>query len=475
MVSKGVDYYGFIDNDGLPGTTTVEFTGPQVGSTLTSSQNFRKNNLQIESSKLPWYEFDGDFTWTAAMMPGGLIAAKKNRISTVTGNLQYGSQMTNMLSMPPIRSQQGALIDYGFYDAGDGSSGLTNQDQSWVYCTRDFSHWMGDLAAHYPQVHDKQFHNFALPGAHDAGMMTMDTVNALLSSPQSKALLAAIALFNPILMAAIMAVAGNSVPQVIMNASMTQKDTVADMLMLGCRYFDFRPGTMYSEIPGVPGRYHQHLVIPGIAYVGFLTDLLRWLQDHPTEIVVVSCNTQGFAEASMRPSPQDLEADWNAAVQRSGVRTIKAGDASSLSWSYDDLITGGVRVIFLNQIDQRNPESSKYDSYDNAAYATLTPGPIIERLDQMTSKGQEDDTYTVLQLQGTASNAIGYQGFVSKSWTSSPLMSTKALFDTATLPWVTRVGRNNLKAQKLVVLLNDFIDNATAYIAIHWTVARMTS
>lgn len=461
--SKGVDYYGFVGPDEPVSGASIAFTGPKVGSTLSAADNFEKNNLQIDSRNISW-GFTGPFTWKVEL-DGQTVATETNGISSWTGNLESGSTMTHMLAMPPIRAN-GALIDYGFYDAGHGTSGLTNQDQSWVYCTRDLSSWMGDIDQRFPQVSDQPFSKFVLAGAHDSGMMTMATVDSVLSGAEAAALEIAIGLVLPEVAAAI---ALGDTQQVIMNASMPQKDSVADMMSLGCRYFDFRPGTMYPAILGYRGRFHQHLVIPGRPYVAFLSDLLRWLAANPTEIAIVSCNTQGFASADMDPSPDDLLADWNTAVAQTGVSRIARGDASSLDQTYGALIAAGVRVIFLDQIAG---ETTKYDSYTDA-YATLTPQPIIDALNQMTTDGQQGSTYTVLQLQGTCTSIIQPEGFLSLSWTASPLMSTKAAFDAYTLPWVAANGSTNLRADKLVVLLNDFIDNATASTAIDWTLNRM--
>jgi len=92
----------------------------------------------------------------------------------------------------------------------------------------------------------------------------------------------------------------------------------------------------------------------------------------------------------------------------------------------------------------------------------------------MNTSGQEGDTYTVLQLQGTATSCVSnLTGFVTTNQTSSPLMSTKAYFDSETLPWVLSNANDNLQADKLLVLLNDFIENATVDTAIALTLQRM--
>jgi hypothetical protein len=51
------------------------------------------------------------------------------------------------------------------------------------------------------------------------------------------------------------------------------------------------------------------------------------------------------------------------------------------------------------------------------------------------------------------------------SWSGSPLMMTKPSFDCATYPWVAANLRTNLGSDQLIVLLNDFTDNALAVYA----------
>jgi hypothetical protein len=464
-VSKGVDYFIYAD-----GNQSVTFSGPKVGSTLTRANNFSVNNLQIDSGNISgWFNYDGPFTWTA-LSGTTQLATQTNVIDSLTGNLASGT-MTVMLNTPSIIDPTtNSAISYGFYDSGPGTSGLTNQDQSYVYCTRVLTTWMGDLVKQYPQAGQNPFYQFALPGAHDSGMCTMNTVLEVLNGPEGTALVGALGLAFPPLAAVTRAEA----PIIILNAAITQKDSITTMLNLGCRYFDFRPGTMYPAILGFSGvRYHQHAVIPGYPYIQFLQDVLSWLSQSPSEIVVVSCNTQGFASSAMNPTPSELQDDLQTAIQNTSVTSIVTGDASSLAQSYNSLIQSNTRLIFLNQIPGA-PEASKYDSY-NSSYATLSPSPILQALGNMNTAGQAGYTYTVLQLQGTATavSKVEALGLVSSSQTASPLMSTKALFDASTLPWVLQNANNNLKARQPIVLLNDFIDNATIDTAITLTMQRM--
>jgi hypothetical protein len=192
MVSKGVDYYGYINQDQF----SVAFSGPDVGSTLTNANNFTQQNLQIDSSNIPGGDnYTGKYQWTA--LANGTVASAYNNISSLTGNIEGGT-MTVMLQTPSLFTPE-STVCYGFYDAGPGTSGLTNQDQSYVYFTDSMSNWMTYLTTHYQgAAGSKPFYDCVLAGAHDAGMFTLDTVNQILASPEGAVFLAALIVALPI-------------------------------------------------------------------------------------------------------------------------------------------------------------------------------------------------------------------------------------------------------------------------------------
>ncbi len=51
-------------------------------------------------------------------------------------------------------------------------------------------------------------------------------------------------------------------------------------------------------------------------------------------------------------------------------------------------------------------------------------------------------------------------------------MSTKAKFDISTLPWIQANALKNLTAKQNLIIMNDFIDGATAYTAYQLSQAR---
>jgi hypothetical protein len=466
--SKGVDYYAYLDANGQFSAIFTKPADDSKGSqsfTLGTAGVMQGGNLQIDGDDIRWDESTGRYRWEARK-GSTVLAARYAEISPSSGFLG-DTDMGKMLKTP---SQFGSdwAVSYGFYDSGNGKlSGLTNQDQSYVYITRDQSAWMGELARTLGSAFtDKPFAVFALPGSHDAGMFDPKLLGNLIGST------AFLALLSP---AIGMILAGLTLPQInraAINFGMTQKDNITDQLKLGVRYFDFRPGRCAVPFTGV---YHQHAVIPGYPYQQFLEDVLNFLKNHPSEIVVVSANFQGFAQDRMKPSVSELDGLLAAAQEATGTKTtIVPGDKNSLRTPYKDLIAAGKRLIFLNQIGAGD-DASKYDSYTDA-YKTTDVNAILQALEEMTSSGQSNCDYTVLQLQGTATGLSGGQfaSIATVSDASSPLLSTKPGFDSKTYPWLEANVASRLSPEKLLVFLNDFADNALVSTAIAVTKQRVT-
>jgi len=226
-------------------------------------------------------------------------------------------------------------------------------------------------------------------------------------------------------------------------------------------------------------RYHQHGIVPGYPYIAFLQDVLQWLEQNRSEIVVVSDNVQGFPSpyTSMIPTAAELNSDLATATANLNLVTnVVVGNQSDLSRTFSDLLQSNTRLIFLNQISNP-PETTKYDSYKqpNANYATTTPQPIIDAFSSMSSAGQIGFTYTVLQMQATSTGlpSTVLPSTLTLSDASAPLMSTKASFDIVTNPWLIANAAKNLTQPQLLVLLNDFVDNCMVDTSINLTMQRM--
>jgi hypothetical protein len=469
---KGVDYYAFVDPTL---NAEVTFSQPINGGsstqsyTVSSANDVQGGNLQITQADIG-LAVSGRFLWTAYDKgKGSSLASHYADIEPTIGNL-WGSDMENMLETPSITTP-GYDISYGFYDSGSGASGLTNQDQAYVYLTPSRATWMGELVKQMgSSLAAKPFHVWALPGAHDAGTFDTTVLNTLLTSAKFIGYLTNV-FFVPV--GALLSTGPALLQRGIINMAVTQKDNIATMLDLGVRYFDFRPGYMVSSDLS-PGIYHQHLVVPGYAYSDFLNDIVYWLTSNDSEIVVVSSNFQGFLSGSMQPSPDVLNAALQQAlVDQAPGGTIVPGDKTDLNSSYATLIKEKKRLIFLNQIGAPN-DASKYDSYSAEAYETTEVATILNALNSMTAAGQAAHDYTVLQLQGTATGlkSVIAAAFGTLSDASSPLLSTKAMFDGPTYLTALNLAQYVLQPTQLLVLLNDFCDNALATYAMRMTEAR---
>lgn len=459
MYAKGVDYYLYSDSESL----RTDLAVPAIHRSHGPEANFKHNNFQIQSKNIRGLtRYTGRLEWVTTDR-GKEMFRQWEDISSWDGNLKRGT-MHNMFNTPPRIGNP--TVCWGLYDAGSGKvSGMTNQHQLYIYATRDQRRWMGDLAKRNPRVARGPFARFALPGSHDAGMFDMRMVRRVISHPAF--LLATTAAFGLGIVAAALG------PRAIANLSMTQKDNIRTQLDIGTRFFDFRPGWMHHTISGITPKelYHQHGLIPGYPYVEFLVDVLRWLDENPGEIVVVSANTQGFATNAMKPTAEAVDQALETAIPRAKLsKPIGIGGVRDLASSYEALIRDNTRLIFLNQIED---ETRFYNSW-SGAYATLTPGPIIKAFEGMKREMPPTTDYVMMQMQATATNIgkVVAASIATSSDASSPLLATKAMMDAATNPWLRANAAKRLSPDHLLVFLNDFVDNCMVDTAIEVTEQR---
>jgi len=466
MASKGVDYYFVNTSSHTLSASATNTNGSYALSpitvTSTSSQLMTTENCQI-TWEFPYIDPYGGFSFSTNTTPSKSVTES---INAVTGNTS--GPLESMMDTPSLIGSDFCL-SYGFFDAGTGSgTGLTNQDQIYVYLTPSQKNWMGTLAAANPSVNNAPLASFVLPGAHDAGTYDLTQVNTLCATTAGVAALASTILSWIPGATIVLGLAALQLKGVVVGEAVTQKDNAVTMLDLGCRYFDFRPGYAPSEIKTiVPDLYHIHNVVPGKTYQGFLQDVMTWLIANPSEIVVVSLGTAGFYDHStMDPSTATLQTEFLEAQQAAGATSLQIGSASDLQTSYSSLIAANKRLFFLNQPGLNWFPAKKYDSYNDDDYSTTDPSKIIKALKAMTKSGQENVDYTVLQLQATATNQNVVHNVIaladSMSNAYEPLMSTKPHMDSCTYPWLLDNVVANLSHDNLLVLLNDFVDNALA-------------
>ncbi|KAJ8131950.1 hypothetical protein O1611_g1672 [Lasiodiplodia mahajangana] len=460
MVSKGVIAYAYI----AAVNVSVEFGVPNSSVTRTQLNSWSQDHLEVESSKLPWNEFAGVF-YFKVFRNGLQIAYEWNKINSYTGNLEGGSMSS--IANTKCHRVDGLIITFGFYDAGSGVAGLTNKDQCWVTVSMDQSNWMSNCAPAGSLSAEKPFTTFALPGPHDCGMNSMESSDLVLNSAAVGFLEAALKVQLGLALAAF--IASGQADKVIYGTAITQKESVEDMLALGARYFEFRPGRFPQPVRSVSGLgdkyYYMHLCIPGMAYDDFLDRVLEFLHANPQEIVVIQLRTDGIIDEIETPSTDEKQAIINTALKRHpgiAVGTLQDMLKSTIRQLRDQ----SKRLIVLDEIHQ-------YSSYDDQLYATLDGETIIKALARMNTAGQVGRPMTLLQCQATATNvtdAVVYSVAAANSSTSI-LMSTKAVCDTKTHPWLV-ANVANLKERELVVVMNDFFDGATADITIGLNASR---
>lgn len=403
----------------------------------------------------------GDFQFSTTTSPPQDF---RESVNLLTGNTS--GPLENMMDTPSVIGNDFCL-SYGMFNAGTGTgTGLTDHDQIYAYLTPSQKNWMGALAEEHEAVRNAPFASFVLPGAHDAGTFDLSQVNKLLGTSAGHQALTEVISDGIPGGKSVTGLLAQQVKHVIVGEAVTQKDDVSTMLDLGCRHFDFRPGHVPGPLRNIlPDLYHIHTVVPGQTYKGFMKDLMSWLVANPTEIATVRLSTSGFLDhGTMDPSAEMLQSQFQEAQQAAGAASIQIGSALDLQTAYNSLIKSNKRLFLLNQPGIDWSPATSYNSY-NDSYATTDPTVILNALKAMNSSGQSGKDFTILQLQATATgqnainNVIALAGSLSKAY--SPLMSTKPLMDCNTYPWLLD-NASNLKNNNLLVLLNDFVDNALA-------------
>ncbi len=129
-------------------------------------------------------------------------------------------------------------------------------------------------------------------------------------------------------------------------------------------------------------------MIPGARFDSFLSEVASFLVAHATEFVVVRTCADGIQGVEI-PSADTITQFATTALKGTGVNL---GDSSSFQMSVATLRANGTRLILVQN-------NAKYDSYSDAAYATLEPAPIIGAFASMNTAGQAGHDFTVLQCQ----------------------------------------------------------------------------
>jgi hypothetical protein len=429
--------------------------------THADSHNFSSTHLEIESKDIPGrIHFTGRFEWKV-LRYGQIVGSAYNDINTITGNIVAGTMMSTQHFAPIVTDE--VIITYCFYDAGHGQVGLTNRDQCYVtVCSTSNRYWMGSVAPPGSPQAQKPFSRFVLAAPHDNGMNSMTTCDAIFSSANVetvnslRSLIPQLDWISNISDKFIL----EHLPEIVYGTAITQKKEISIMLALGARYFEFRPAELlpaFQRLSKLPNKfYFQHACIPGIALDDFLAQQVQFLDDHPTEIVTLHFRYDNIVKQCRRPTLQELVDHLNEACKRARNAYLTWGDRALFYQPIDALRANGTRLIVVM-------EAEKYDSWTAEAYATLTPSPILARFEGMTTEGQASTDLTILQCQATSQSIkeVLIYSVVSANAATSCLTSTKASNDMVLLPWIRQNAVERLRAERTIVVMNDFIDGAT--------------
>lgn len=245
------------------------------------------------------------------------------------------------------------------------------------------------------------------------------------------------------------------------------------MLELGARYFEFRPALLlplFQEISQLPNKfYFQHACIPGVSFEDFLDTQVAFLDAHPTEIVTIHIRFDNIPEACRKPTVSEIVQLCDTACAKTVNAPLTWTDREGFMKPIDELRSSGKRLIMVILAEQ-------YSSWTAQAYATLHSEPIIARFEGMTTEGQQSSDITVMQCQATSQSipeVLVYSVVASNSATSC-LSSTKAAGDMRTLPWLRANANQRLRAERTIVVMNDFIDAATCETAIDLSAERLS-
>ncbi|KFP87403.1 PI-PLC X domain-containing protein 1, partial [Apaloderma vittatum] len=142
--------------------------------------------------------------------------------------------------------------------------------QTFIHVCHENSKWMSQLPE---KLWDIPLYNLALPGSHDTMTYCLDKRSV--SGNESK-LLKYLNKWLPCI-----------VRPIIMKWSTTQVLTVTEQLEAGVRYLDFRIAHKAND-PSV-NLYFVHMVYTTVTVQDTLWQILRWLETHPLEIVILAC------------------------------------------------------------------------------------------------------------------------------------------------------------------------------------------
>ncbi|KKY35359.1 putative phospholipase c [Diaporthe ampelina] len=417
MPSKGVQVYTYI---AVPGCI-IELSVP--GQTVVKDQlhQFWNGDLEVESSRIDsFFDKTGRFVFKV-LHEGRLVTEQWVEVNALTGSVGEGTMTTISNTHSVVHPDPRIIVSYGFYESGHGHDILPNRHQCYITVTPDYSDWL--------------VQNCATILKHAGGAV----VRTLIANEEK---------YTQVLAELADKLSGPAVsliaPNIVSSLAITQKDPLPIILA----------------------------AIPGMAYDEFLTEVVRFLVEHPTEIIVVQLRWDGVPGDCERPNDEQQNEHLQAALRQfeGHQQHVIAGNLDDLrNRTIGDLRRDRRRLIMLRDVDS-------ISTYTDAGNATLNGDSIVEGFGTVLhpeccgGRG-----FINIQCQATASNipkAVVYSVLEAGASTSC-LLATKPICDSKTLPWVKDNALRACGNNDLVVVMNDFFDGATADVAMELSRQRL--
>jgi hypothetical protein len=461
MPSKGILCFTYLS---VPGVS-IEYTVPGTSIAQAAQHDFTTDHLEVDTSQLSTFSFSGEFAFTVRR-DDRILTRQCITINAVTGKLSNGDMM--YMDRTPSIFIEDIVIAYGFYDAGPGHAGLPKQHQCYVTVTPNFENWMRDIIPQDAEISTRAFKRMVLPSAHDVGMNSMATCLGLLGKAGTGVIKDVLGLDLPHVLDMLNRLGDGAVnriaPDIIRALAITQTDSLEMILKLGARYFEFRPAKCHRQLQRVSPLkdtwYFQHGAIPGMVYHTFLASLVSFLCEHQDEIVVVHVRWDGVPGECPRPSDDELRGVLDEVLRDQDIRV--GDEADMMGMSIRDLRNEKKRLIVLQNASQSS-------NYDDNANATLTGDSMVDKLNDMARDPPSGHSITLLQCQATATNIrdVIVASVVDSDVSTSPILATKPVCDAKILPLLRGdTGRQLVREDGVVVLMNDFFEGGTADVAI---------
>lgn len=473
MPSKGVQVYTYI---GVPGVS-IELSVPKQTNTINfnDGNRFWNGDLEVDAANISsFFDKSGRFDFKV-LRNGGVVTEQWVTVNALTGNASGGT-MDTIANTPSVFQGSDLIVTYGLYEAGEGHGLLPNRHQCYITVAPNYANWMGTLAPPGSVQENKPFGRLVLPSPHDVGMNSMQSSDAVLKKVGG-AIIGTMINDDKVLEEITDAISGPAInliaPNIIYSLAVTQKDSLDALLQIGARYFEFRPAHLHKAIiptGALPDRlYFQHSAIPGMPYDAFLQGLVTFLLAHPTEIAVVQLRWDGVPAECARPSDQEQRDYLNAALKPANgqivVGTLDDMQRSSIAQLRHDK----KRLIVMVNVNSLS-------TYTDAGNATLDGDSIVAEFPKiLTPDNERGKAFINVQCQATATNipkAVVYS-VLEAGTTTSCLLCTKGICDSKTLPWCRDNVLKTCGTQEVVVMMNDFLDGATADVAVNLSKQRL--